>query len=199
MENSAPKQNLIFEPPPIFESSIVSRKYDIYITGEIKAPNVYLDVFDKIRNAAPNDLIRIIINSGGGDFYTAMQLVGCLEQTQAHTIGIIDGECHSAASFIFLQCREFEVPEYASMLCHYYTTGHSGKGHEIKSWQNYFEPFIADLFTNIYQDFCTPKEIEDMINGKDLWLRGTEIIERLNNKVKEADKRELKATKGKKK
>ena len=47
----------------------------------------------------------------------------------------------------------------------------------------------------IYKDFLTEKEIDLMLNGKDLWMSGTEVADRLEVKAKKINSAIKKATK----
>jgi len=183
-----------------FVDTLSNKRFDIYISGDITEPKQYIEIFDVLRNAQRGDEIRMFFNSGGGNLWTAMQFISCMNSSDALIEGIIEGECHSAASLIFLSCHNFDVPEFGTMLCHYCTSGYRAKGHELSQWFEHSEPHLKNIFKNIYKDFFNKEEIEEMINGKDFWLDGNEIVKRLKRKVEEQEKPEKpKKKKGKKK
>lgn len=180
----------------VYTSSFTHRKYEIYISREINEPNKFHAVFQSLRDAQPDDEVFIYINSTGGDLWTALQFLSAINKCKAKCTGVIEGECHSAASMIFLACDEYDVPEFGSMLCHNYTTGYRGKGHEVSNWHEYNIAHLSNIMTSIYENFMTPAEIKEMMAGKDFWFNGEDIVNRLEKKVKSEEKKN-KATKAK--
>jgi ATP-dependent protease ClpP protease subunit len=180
------------KPVLFFTDKLSATKYDVYLTGEIEAAADYIPLFDILRNAGSEDVIRIFINSPGGNFWTAMQFIAAINKSNAHIEGHIEGECHSAASMIFLACNSFNVPEFATMLCHFYTSGYRGKGHEISQWVDHQQPHYKNIINDIYKYFFSEDELKRMGAGTDFWLTGDEIVVRLDNKVK-CEKKEIQA------
>jgi ATP-dependent protease ClpP protease subunit len=174
----------------IFTDTVTAKRYDLYITGPIKEANIYLDMFDTIKKAESTDIVRIFFNSPGGDVWTAVQFIAAIHHSDANVEGIIEGECHSAASLIFLCCNSFDVPQWASMLCHFYSVGCYGKAHEIDQWHKHVKPHIRNIFCDIYKGFFNQKELDRMANGEDFWLDGLAIAKRLKIKVALEEKEE---------
>ena len=46
------------------------------------------------------------------------------------------------------------------------------------------------LHRDIYSDFLTEKEITSILENKDIWMDGEEVIKRLKKKVKKLEKEE---------
>jgi ATP-dependent protease ClpP protease subunit len=174
----------------IFTDSVTANRYDIYITGTIQDAENYLEMFDTIKKAESSDVVRIFFNSVGGDLWTAIQFIAAIHHSDANVEGIIEGQCHSAASLIFLSCNSFDVPQWASMLCHFYTVGCLGKAHEIDQWHKHIKPHVKNIFSDIYKGFFNDKELERMSGGEDFWLDGMSIVKRLKNKVALEEKEE---------
>lgn len=53
------------------------------------------------------------------------------------------------------------------------------KGHEMKARQEFIDRHLRIVFTQTYTGFLSEQEIEDVIEGKDIWLSGDEVRERL--------------------
>ena len=51
------------------------------------------------------------------------------------------------------------------------------KGHEMKAHQEFVDKNLNNAFTDYYGGFLTQQEIENVIDGKDLWL-GKEEVDR---------------------
>lgn len=54
----------------------------------------------------------------------------------------------------------------------------SKNGREIKAHDSFIDKHMPMIFKKMYAGFLTNKEIEDMIEGKDIWLNGDEVLER---------------------
>jgi ATP-dependent protease ClpP protease subunit len=158
--------------------------YEFYLTGEITEAEDYIDWFTTIRNASANDVVRIFINSPGGDLFTAIQFMRVLRETQAHIAVSVEGSCMSAATIIFLCGEEFEITPHSLFMIHQYTSGYFGRGNHVRDQVKVESKWSEDLFNDIYEGFLSPTEIRSMIEGQDMWFTHEEAIERLNKRFK---------------
>ena len=46
---------------------------------------------------------------------------------------------------------------------------------------------------DVYSDFLTEKEITSILDNKDIWMDGDEVIKRLKKKVKKEESKDVKA------
>ncbi len=67
---------------------------------------------------------------------------------------------------------------------HNYSGGLVGKGGEIHDAATYERKWSENLWKSEYKDFLTETEIASMLDGKDLWMDGDEVLRRLNKKSK---------------
>ena len=65
---------------------------------------------------------------------------------------------------------------------HNYSGGVVGKGGEMLDRLQHERVWSEKLLRDIYQDFLTEEEIQLMLNNKDLWMDGDEVIKRLEAK-----------------
>ena len=157
--------------------------YDIYLTNEITHSSYeYNDLLLTLRRCHEEDDIQIYINSGGGALPTTFQIINAMGQCKAPITTILDGNAHSAASLLFLSGNAFVFSDSSAMLCHYFTTGIHGKGHEVSDYITFAEEHYKQLFKNIYNHFLTEKELEEMFTGKDFWFNYKQIEKRLKVK-----------------
>ena len=61
--------------------------YEYYVCGAIESSEEYTEWFHQIRNANTPDIIKLHINSPGGDLFTAIQFVHVLAETEAQICG----------------------------------------------------------------------------------------------------------------
>lgn len=159
-----------------------------YISGEITEPSDYTEWFDQIRNAQETDIIKLHINSPGGDLFTAIQFMRVLGETSAHVIASVEGACMSAATMIFLQARQFEISEHSMFMFHNYSGLAFGKGGEMIDQLQHERKWSDNIMRKTYEGFLSKDEIDSMLDNKDIWMSGEEVIKRLEQKQKDAMK-----------
>lgn len=164
--------------------------HEFYLLGTIEAADEYIEWFDMIRNASKNDVIKIYINSYGGDLFTAIQFLRVLTETEASIIVSVEGACMSAATIIFMCGHQFEVSEHSMFMFHNYSSGVMGKGGEMFDQLKHEREWSEKLLRDIYTDFLTEQETTSILDNKDIWMDGDEVIKRLEKKVKKMEKSE---------
>ncbi len=168
---------------------VTSHVYEFYISGYIDSPEEYIEVFDLIRHAREDDTIKLYINSCGGDLFSAIQFLRVLSDTDALVIASVEGACMSAATLLFLSADVFEVTPHSSFMIHNYSGGTVGKGSEMHAQIVHEKKWSEKLFKEVYEDFLTSKEIEEILAGRDLWMEVDEVADRMNKRI--ATRREL--------
>lgn len=167
-----------------FFSKQLVNVHEFYLCGEIESPEEYIQWFDTIRHASETDVVKMYINSPGGNVFTAIQFMRVLKETSAKVVMSVEGECASAATMIFLFGHSFEVSEHSMFMFHNYSSGLLGKGGELYDQIKHERKWSETLLRDIYKDFLTDKEVDSILDNKDIWMTGEEVIERL--KVKKA-------------
>lgn len=177
-ESDGPNNRTKFYAQPV--STVVT----LYLCGEIKAAEEYVDWFQLFRAAGENDIIYIRINSEGGDLFSAMQMVRAIQESQATIVCSVEGICMSAATLIFLSADRFELSDHTMFMFHNYSSGTIGKGGEMYDQITHFRSWSEKLFTSFYKDFLTSDEIKSMLDNKDIWLDAEEVAKRLEHRAK---------------
>ena len=162
----------------------VANIYDLYLTGAIGDAKDYQDWNQMMRSATENDVVYIHINSNGGEIFTAIQLMRSMQETQATVIASVEGMCMSAATLLFLTADVCEVSEHSHFMFHTYSSGNWGKGSEQLANVMADDKWARHLFNTVYKGFLDPKEMESMIDGKDLWMNPAEVGKRLEKRNK---------------
>ena len=165
-----------------FFSKQLVNVHEFYLCGEIETPEEYIQWFDTIRHSGETDVIKIYINSPGGNVFTAIQFMRVLKESSAKIVMSVEGECASAATMIFLCGDSFEVSEHSMFMFHNYSSGVFGKGGEMFDQLKHERKWSERLLREIYEDFLTETEIVSILDNKDIWMSGDEIIDRLKAK-----------------
>lgn len=161
----------------------IGHVHEFYLSGEIISADNYTEWFDTIRHAGDSDVVKIYINSPGGDLFTAIQFMRVLAETEATVIASVEGACMSAATMIFLCAEQFEVTPHSMFMFHNYSGGTFGKGGEMIDQLQHERKWSEGLLREVYADFLSEDEITSILDNRDIWLDGKEILARLTNKV----------------
>lgn len=161
----------------------VGHIHTFYLSGEITDAKDYIEWFETIRNAGETDAIKIHINSPGGNLFTAIQFMRVLAESDAMIIASVEGACMSAATMIFLCADKFEISEHSMFMFHNYSGIAVGKGGEMYDNIVHERKWSDKIMRKIYDGFLTKAEIESILNNKDIWMEGEEVIKRLKSKV----------------
>lgn len=161
----------------------VGYMHEYYLSGAIGSPEEYAEWFDTMRNAGGNDIIKIYINSPGGDLFTAIQFMRVLSETDARVICSVEGMCMSAATIVFMCAEGYEVTPHSMFMFHNYSGGAFGKGGEMIDQLQHERKWSAKLLQEVYNDFLTEEEVNSILDNKDIWMDGEEVVERLNIRI----------------
>lgn len=165
-----------------FINKPVASLHTFYLSGNIESPDEYISWFEIMRNAGENDAIQIHINSYGGDLFTAIQFLRAIADTNAHVICSVEGACMSAATMIFLAADSYEVSEHSIFMFHNYSGGTFGKGGEMIDQIQHERKWSQHLMKRIYSEFLTEAEIASILDNKDMWMDGEEVLKRLSKR-----------------
>jgi ATP-dependent protease ClpP protease subunit len=157
--------------------------HEFYLTGYIEEADNYLEWFDAIRHAGEHDLIKIYINSYGGDLFTAIQFMRVMADTNATVICSVEGACMSAATMVFMCAHQFEVTPHSVFMFHNYSGGAIGKGGEMIDQLLHERKWSERMMREIYSEFMSETEIKAMLDNKDMWMDGEEVVVRMNKRL----------------
>lgn len=171
-----------------FPSKPIAIVHEFYLTDTIGPSEEYIEWFDVIRHANENDIVKLYVNCYGGDLFTAIQFLRVLSDTPATVICSVEGACMSAATMIFLSSDHFEVTPHSMFMFHNYSGGTIGKGGEMIDQLQHERKWSERLMKEIYKDFMSDDEIKSMLENKDIWMDGEEVVKRLNARIQKREK-----------
>lgn len=157
--------------------------YHLWLIDDIGDARSFLKWFDVLQNASEDDLVVIHINCWGGELMTAIQIVTQIKLCQAQVVCQIESACCSAATMVALACDGMICYPHGYMMIHTSSGCSFGKQSDIKKEEEFFNPWLEDFFNEIYKNFLTKKEIQNVLDGHDMWLRADEVVERFKKKV----------------
>jgi ATP-dependent protease ClpP protease subunit len=163
---------------PIIEKG---NHYDVYLNNTINYPDFYTELVDLLGNLESYNTVTLHINNGGGSIDSAFMVIDAIQNCEAPVTAKLSGTVASASTVITLACDEIIVSKYVSFMIHNYSTGMQGKGHELKAYQTFTDKELNRAFKAIYKDFLTAKEMNEVIEGRDIWLNEEEVLKRWSN------------------
>lgn len=152
--------------------------YDVYLTNTIGYPEYYTELIDLLSNVEPYHTVTLHINNGGGVIDSAFMVIDAIINCESEITAKIYGTVASASTIIALACDEIITSRFLSFMIHNYSTGMQGKGHELKAYQNFTDRELNRAFKEIYEGFLSEKEMDEVIEGRDIWLNEDEVQER---------------------
>lgn len=190
----------LFKPPINQNQRVITKQavniHEFYLSGDVEGSEEYIEWFDIIRSASQNDVIKIYINSPGGDLFTAIQFMRVLTETEAQVVISVEGACMSAATLIFMCGHQYEISPHSVFMFHNYSSGMAGKGGEMFDRMAHERIWSEKLFQDVYADFLNEREIKSILDNKDLWMDSDEVIKRLKKKIKKNEKESKDESKG---
>ncbi len=154
-------------------------RYDYYLVGEIGDPEEYMELCHALRSCSPADQFFIRFNCPGGQVRTGNQIINALKECPATTIGFIEHDCGSMATFVFLACDTWGVSPYAEWFSHTVSGGNWGKESETFEASQFLRRQTHSRVRNEYSNFLTDQEIDLLLKGADYYFNADEIMERL--------------------
>ncbi|HEY9104856.1 Clp protease ClpP [Chitinimonas sp.] len=162
-----------------YERQLPIRQISYYLTGEIREPQYYTELFYTLRTAGETDLVFLHLNSNGGDFDTGLQIINNMLASPAHVVTVLEARAYSMAAFIFLAGDELVVHDNCQLMFHIYSGSLVGKGNEQQAQVIALSNWFEKVMNRICLPFLSPAEIAKVLKGGDLWMDSDEIRRRL--------------------
>ena len=161
----------------------------LYVYDDIGPQVDYVEFCHSLRYAEPGQQIAIHINSPGGNLYTCLSIINAIEASSAEITTIVDGQAASAAAMIWLAGHtKLIASRHVEVMLHGASTAYGyAKTSEINNSTKATDKIVEALLDDLSMGFLTPEERDDIRKGVDVYLTGTDIIERLKLDQQEED------------
>lgn len=154
-------------------------EHHFYLDFAIEEAEPFYDFFTVLRTAGPEDIVYLHINSPGGYVSTMTQIIGAIKSAPCAVIGVAEGEVASAAAMIFFSCHGFMVADYSQFLVHNGMGGHIGKPNDNLAAADSHHIRTKKVMKGVLGPFFSKKEIKSILNGREFYMDGDEVVERL--------------------
>lgn len=157
--------------------------FTVHINEDIIEPSYYAKVFEMLLDANEADVVSFFIASGGGRVDGLNVLLEGIRMTEATTVAVLIGECHSSASVLALNCDEVIVTDSAEALIHSCSFGIRGKAADVAAHVAHTLKVTEKLDRQTYSGFLSEHELELMIAGKEYYFDADEIRQRVQQRL----------------
>lgn len=170
-----------------------STLYRYWLDGPIEDTGYYRELIQTLLTASEDDVVELMISSGGGYLSSAANIISAIRNTSAFVNGVILYECHSAASMIALACHSLHVTDHSSMMVHYVSGGCVGRFNDVITQAEHAKKSLLGMIEDYYEGFLTPEEISDVVEGRcgDLWFSSEDIVSRLEQRERYREEQAL--------
>lgn len=154
-----------------------SHEHVIYI-HDLDYMEDHFNKLQQIRQAHPDDMVRVIINTYGGRVDIAMAYVSAMRESQATVVTHAEGQVCSAGTILWLACKERTVAPMTEFMFHNYQGGAYGDGANIYTQVLFYKQHFDRLIDYFYKGVLTDGEINTIKGGGQVWLDEVEITKR---------------------
>ena len=152
-------------------STSQSTKYEISIWDNIESYEDYNELLKKIKNIKKADTVLFKVATPGGRCDVGFMLIDVFKALPCKVDVVVPYPTYSMGAIMSLCGDSLTINDGSFLMFHDYSTGGRSKGNEIfKSTEAYNEIF-AHRFNSICQPFLSKKECEDVLQGKDLYIK----------------------------
>jgi len=175
------QKKVINQEKRIFEVTPKHKSYRVYIGRFFELKKGLHSVFNELREAKENDVLELMIDSGGGFVNEGMQFYNIMqEKFNGRTVAYLDNKGYSMGAMLFSMADKRIAYPYSDFMYHNYAGGASGKGGEIKARVDHMSKKLEQFFHDIIvkKGFLTEEEYKQMLVGQDYWMGTKELCKR---------------------
>lgn len=181
-KNNSPENSFGFYPGlgdnrNIFSYPVPCHDYVLYI-DDLSWLEDHQERLQLIRMAAPDDSIRIVINSPGGAVAIAMAYVNAMAESAANIVTHAEGQVCSAGTILWLASEERTVSPLTIFMFHNYQGGAYGDGANMHSQIMFEKAYFDRLIDRFYSGILSEEEISRIRGGGQIWMDEMQVLER---------------------
>lgn len=153
----------------------------LYIYDEIGPEVDYVDFVHALRYAPEGQEITIHINSPGGNLNSCLSIINAMDASAANITTCVDGEAASAAAMIWLAGHQKMIASrHTVVMLHGASVGYMpSKTSDIDNSNRATNRIVEALLDDLSEGILTDDERADIRKGVDIYLTGTDIVERM--------------------
>lgn len=147
-----------------------SGTYRIEIDNYIESVSQFSTAIQVLENAKEDDEVVVYLQTGGGSVHAGEAFIHALRKCAAPVHMIATGGVHSMGTQILLEADSIELSYGFNACIHCGSDGAYGNVNEYVAKSKFDIDFRNKQFRDVYEGFLTEKELDAMLDGKDIWL-----------------------------
>lgn len=168
----------------LYNETVVQNITSVYLNRPIGDVTYYQEFIKLLQDMQEHDSLTIYIDGPGGDVDTTVSIIEAIENCIGNVHTVVTGRASSSHSILALMSPSLEVSPRARFFLHNasYGLGQS-KHHEAKCLTDYYDKSLQALMKEAYSGFLTAQELQELYYGRDFYIDGEELQERLENRM----------------
>ena len=156
----------------------------VFIDDDITDPRNYRDVIHCLATCGDNDSVNLLVNSSGGRTDSIWQIIEAMKGCRGDVSVTVIGAAYSAASMLACMADECYIADSAEFMLHTAHYGSIGTVPNVQGQTEFATKQINKLLDKAYTGFLTPKEMEELKQGKEFWFDAEEAGKRMTRRYK---------------
>jgi ATP-dependent protease ClpP protease subunit len=172
-------------PKVTCEITPYANQYEINIKNDIDESEDYQELMSIIRQASPNDVIKVYLETNGGLLDIGLQLIDELNRCPAQKFCYISSGTASMGTMLLLgvEWDMVDISPLATLLFHSVSYGGMGKHQELIEKVEHTQKLTEAVYDKFYRGFLTEEELENITKNKaELSLLGDDVVARIKLK-----------------
>ena len=189
MNNRKVKQGVELQhnsiPFPTAKGYQVHNDDKIFLYGPIETSFDFADAIEALSRCERDDTVTIYLSSPGGCVSAVDALLHAIKTAQDKGVVVhctASGLCASAATFVLLECTSFELSDGFHALIHNGSLGDGGSYNQFRASTTFYLKYMEERLRDVYKHFLTEEELDQVMDGKDIWLSPEDWIERYSQR-----------------
>lgn len=168
------------QPKRVMTRTFTNNEYKIRLARPISEIDDFEEEIMAFEESTENDLVFVQLSSPGGSLETCDFLCRRMNECSATIIVEIGMTCASAASALMLQADDWIIDDSSTVMVHAcsYSPGW-GKEIDVRLSVSYTERLNREWIQRTYSGFLTDAELQQVLDGKDLYFFADDLRERL--------------------
>lgn len=148
------------------------KEYHISIWDSIEQYEDYDKLLEYISKISKNDKVTIYVSTPGGRCDIGFMIIDRIREIKCKVDVVVPYPTYSMGALLSLCGNSLEMKPASFLMFHDYSSGSGrSKGNEqFKHTEAYIEVF-RHRFNDVCQPFLSKKECEDVLEGKDLYIK----------------------------
>lgn len=153
----------------------------IYLTGELRSPEHYLNAFELLRQASPTTRVTIYLNGPGGNAETCIQFVSAIRACPGTVVGVLDGIAMSAHAVILMACHGIIVNQFTQFMAHHASFASWDQGEKTIENAIMKENWLFGMVSHFFGPLLSEDELTELRSGvRDKYFDAEEFAARLH-------------------